>query len=284
MGSFSGDSGCAESAQTDPVNPHPLNLGGADSPLNLGGEKPLLLQCFSRAAPCSSVNLRCESSPPEFRGYGLTSADGATGPGIAKQLKRLKSDSKMTFQGPGESDSKMTRNLTLSQRRVISGVFFESLLPDPEKSFLSHRKCHFWVRDLWPNGVSQGNLHAIVHKRYMHERSLLKFFSIVGTYRNLVETLSHGSYMLLWCPVTCSMHTHKTWEAIVWIGKRCSLDKGSCQKSPSSRDSRDFRDARDSREPQSVENKGTSDHFLVEVLENVRFRFWRFLPVNGPLS
>ena len=60
----------------------------------------------------------------------------------------------MTFQGSGESDSKMTQNLTLSQRKVILGVIFESVYLDPEK-FLSHRKCHFWVRDLWPNGVSQ---------------------------------------------------------------------------------------------------------------------------------
>ena len=87
--------------------------------------------------------------------FGLWSADGATGPGIAEQLKWLKSNSKMTFQGRGESDSKMTQNLTLSQRRVIFGVIFESLFLDPEKSFLSHRKCHFWVWDLWPNGVSQ---------------------------------------------------------------------------------------------------------------------------------
>ena len=43
----------------------------------------------------------------------------------------------MTVQGPGESDSKMTPNLTLSQRKAIFGVIFESLFLDPEKSFLS---------------------------------------------------------------------------------------------------------------------------------------------------
>ena len=61
----------------------------------------------------------------------------------------------MTFEDPGESDTKMTQNLTLAQRKVIFGAIFEPLFLDPEKSFLSHRKCHFWVRDLWPNGVSQ---------------------------------------------------------------------------------------------------------------------------------
>ena len=52
---------------------------------------------------------------------------------------------------------KVTEVLTLSQGKVIFGVIFESLLLDPEKSFLGHRNCHFWVR-LWPNGVSQPNI------------------------------------------------------------------------------------------------------------------------------
>ena len=55
----------------------------------------------------------------------LWSADGATGPGISKQLKWRKDDPKMTFQGRGESDSKMTQNLTF-----------------PEKS---HFRSHSWV-------------------------------------------------------------------------------------------------------------------------------------------
>ena len=64
----------------------------------------------------------------------------------------------MTFQGPRESDSKMTQNLTPSQRKVKISVAFLSPLPlGPEKSvILSHfRKCHFRVNILWPNGVSQ---------------------------------------------------------------------------------------------------------------------------------
>ena len=52
---------------------------------------------------------------------------------------------------------------------------------------------------------------------------------------------------------------------LVNFGKSGFLEKGSFQKSPFSRDSRDFRE---SREPQTVENKGESDHFL-EVLENL---------------
>ena len=57
----------------------------------------------------------------------------------------------MTFQGPGETDSKMTQNLTLSQRKVVLGVIFESLCLDPEKSFWSHRKYHY----LGPGSVAQ---------------------------------------------------------------------------------------------------------------------------------
>ena len=63
---------------------------------------------------------------------------GATGPlGVVATRLRHKSDSKMTFQGPRESDSKMTQNLTPSQTKVIFGVLFKSLFLDPEKSFLS---------------------------------------------------------------------------------------------------------------------------------------------------
>ena len=42
--------------------------------------------------------------------------------GIAKQIKWLKNDSKMTFQRSGESDSKMAQHLTFSRRIVIYGV------------------------------------------------------------------------------------------------------------------------------------------------------------------
>ena len=50
----------------------------------------------------------------------------------------------------------MTKNLNFFQRKDIFGVILGSLFLDPEKSFLSHRRCHFRVWDLWPNGVSQG--------------------------------------------------------------------------------------------------------------------------------
>ena len=81
----------------------------------------------------------------------LWSADRARGPGIAKQLKWLKND----FPGPkGKWLKNATQILTISQRPVIFRVIFESLSLGPDKSFLSHRKCHLWIRDL-PNGVSQ---------------------------------------------------------------------------------------------------------------------------------
>ena len=48
------------------------------------------------------------------------------------------------------------------------------------------------------------------------------------------------------------------------FGKRGLLEKGSCQKSPFSRDSREFREKIEN--PQTVGNKG-DDHFL-EILEN----------------
>ena len=52
------------------------------------------------------------------------------------------------------------------------------------------------------------------------------------------------------------------------FGKRGLLEKGSFQKSPFSRDSRDFRYLEILENPQTVENKGESEHFL-EILENL---------------
>ena len=65
-------------------------------------------------------------------------------------IKVTQKGPKDDFSGPkGKStQDKITHSLAF-------GVIFESLFLDPEKSFLSRRKWHFWVRDLWPNGVSQ---------------------------------------------------------------------------------------------------------------------------------
>ena len=68
------------------------------------------------------------------------------------------------------------------------------------------------------------------------------------------------------------------------FGKRGLLEKGSFQRSPFSRDSREFRDSRDFREPQTLENKGESDHFL-EILENLEIlEILEIPPVKRPLS
>ena len=68
-----------------------------------------------------------------------------------------------------------------------------------------------------------------------------------------------------------SLKTTRNTSELFGFGNGGLLDKGSFQKSPFSRDSRV---SRDSREPQTVENKGDSDHFLeileiFEILENL---------------
>ena len=63
-------------------------------------------------------------------------------------------DSKLTLQGPGKR-LKSDSEVDIPRENAIFGVIFESLFLGPEKSFLSHRKCHVWVWALWPNGVSQ---------------------------------------------------------------------------------------------------------------------------------
>ena len=74
----------------------------------------------------------------------------------------------------------------------------------------------------------------------------------------------------------------------IGFGKRGLLEKGSFQRSPFSRDSSEFRESRDFREPQTLENKGESDHFL-EILENLEIldsnlEILEIPPVKRPLS
>ena len=59
-----------------------------------------------------------------------------------------------------------------------------------------------------------------------------------------------------------------TWSYRCRDRKKGSFGKGAVQKCPSSRDSKAFQDSKDSWEPQSVGNKGESDHFL-EILEHL---------------
>ena len=54
-----------------PVNPHPLNFGGAIHPLNLGSGVSEAL-CFTVSSGGRPLNLGGEIVTPEFRGYGFT--------------------------------------------------------------------------------------------------------------------------------------------------------------------------------------------------------------------
>ena len=134
-----------------PLGVHP-NFGGVWPPRGASSDTHagVWLQNKGFLGSWLGIARRCLGIP-----LTLWSADGATGPGISKPLKWHFRWLKNDFSGPRKSDPKITQILTLSQGKVISGVIFESLFLDPEKSFLSHWKSHFWVRDLWPNGVSQ---------------------------------------------------------------------------------------------------------------------------------
>ena len=68
------------------------------------------------------------------------------------------------------------------------------------------------------------------------------------------------------------------------FGKRGLLEKGSFQKSPFSRDSRELEIFEILENPQTVENKGESDHFL-EILENSEIlEILEIPPAKRPLS
>ena len=64
----------------------------------------------------------------------------------------------MTQKSPSRARRKLTQNdskFDTFPERVSFRDIFESFPLDSAKSLLSNRKCHLWVRDMCPNGVSQ---------------------------------------------------------------------------------------------------------------------------------
>ena len=151
----------------------------------------------------------------------------------------------MTFQRPGQSDSKMTQYLTLSQRRVIFGARFESLFVDPEKSFLSHRKSHFWGRDLWPNSTLQSYWSA------------MKGFACLG-FQNCRKQKESAKQLVKPLPSAFISGSEKR---VFW--KRGLFRKVHFPEILENLEILEILET-----PQTVENKGESDHFL-ETLENL---------------
>ena len=70
----------------------------------------------------------------------VVSGDGSYRAKTQKQLKWLKNDSKVTFRGQPESDSKMTQKWLFFQSKMTRKVTFESLLCHFRVTF-----SHFWV-------------------------------------------------------------------------------------------------------------------------------------------